>query len=74
MPHNLPFLARRSVGETGSSLTNVVTITIIVLILLGLAALAGGIVIALLASRSAPDGFEDQEGFHLGRVPPVHRK
>ena len=61
-------------GETGSSLTDVVTITIIVLLMLGTAALVGGIVIALLASRSAPDGFEDKEGFHLGRVPPVRRK
>ena len=57
-----------------SSITNVVTITIIVLILLGAAALIGGIVIALLASRRAPDGFEDHEGFHLGRVPPSRRK
>jgi hypothetical protein len=49
------------------------TIVIIVVVLLGIAALIGGAVIALLASRSAPDGFEDHEGFHVGRVPPSSR-
>jgi len=43
------------------------------MVLIGIAALVGGAVIALLASRSAPDGFEDQEGFHLGRLPPKAR-
>ena len=46
---------------------------IIIIILLGIAALAGGAVIAIMASRKAPDGFEDQDGFHLVRVPPAAR-
>jgi hypothetical protein len=48
----------------------VVSVAILIMVFLGFAALVGGAVIALLASRSAPDGFEDQEGFHLGGVPP----
>jgi hypothetical protein len=47
----------------------VVSIAIIIMVVLGIAAVVGGAVIALLASRSAPDGFEDREGFHLGGVP-----
>ena len=62
----------RSTVAVSQSVT-VGTVAIIVIVLLGIAALIGGAVIALLASRSAPDGFEDQEGFHLGRVPPSSR-
>jgi flagellar basal body-associated protein FliL len=54
-----------------SPIVIVPTAAIIIMVLLGIAALVGGTVIALLASRNAPDGFEDQEGFHLGRLPPA---
>lgn len=37
--------------------------------LLGAAALVGGIVVALLAARGVQDGFEDEEGFHSGKMP-----
>lgn len=37
------------------------------LTLLGIASFGIGVLIALLASRAAPDGFEDQAGFHVGR-------
>jgi hypothetical protein len=40
------------------------------LLVIGLAALAAiavGVVIAWVASRKAPDGYEDQSGFHVGR-------
>ena len=47
------------------------TIAIIILAAFGIAALVGGAVIALLATRSAPDGFEDQDGFHLVGVRPT---
>jgi hypothetical protein len=49
----------------------VATIAIIIMALLGIVALIGGTLLALLASRNAPDGFEDKEGFHLGRLPPA---
>ena len=39
------------------------TLTIILLILLGATALVGGIM-AFVASRRAPHGFEDEYGFH----------
>jgi hypothetical protein len=51
-----------------------VTVAIIIVLSLGFAALVGGAVIAVLASRRAPDGFEDQEGFHLGAIPPSPRR
>jgi hypothetical protein len=72
--HDHPTWVRGPAGEAVSSNSNVLTIAIIVMVLIGVAALVGGLVIALLASRSAPDGFEDQEGFHVGRVPPASRK
>jgi hypothetical protein len=49
----------------------VATIAIIIMALLGIVALIGGTLLALLASRNAPDGFEDKEGFHLGPPPPA---
>lgn len=58
----------------GSSALIVETITIIVVVLMGLAALVGGAVITLRAVRNAPDGFEDHEGFHLGEIPPAARR
>jgi hypothetical protein len=50
---------------------SVATIAIIIMALLGIVALIGGTLLALLASRNAPDGFEDKEGFHLGPLPPA---
>jgi len=43
----------------------------IILVFLGLAVLVGGTLIAMVATHGAPDGFEDQEGFHLSDEPPV---
>jgi hypothetical protein len=40
---------------------------LVCLVLAGVAAFVVGVVIALLASRKAPDGYEDQGGFHVGR-------
>ncbi len=40
---------------------------IISLIALGLLALASGALIAMFATRCAPDGFEDSSGCHLSR-------
>lgn len=57
-----------------SSALIVATVAIIVVVLIGLAALVGGAVIALCATRNAPDGFEDHEGFHLGQIPPAARR
>ena len=37
---------------------------LIVILALGLLALASGALIAMFASRRAPDGFEDGNGFH----------
>jgi hypothetical protein len=48
----------------------VLAFTLSFMLLIIVAALVGGGVIAFLASRSAPDGFEDHEGFHVGRTPP----
>lgn len=53
--------------------TPVATVAFIIMALFGILTLVGGGVIALLASRRAPDGFEDQEGFHMGRVPSEFR-
>jgi hypothetical protein len=39
------------------------TAIVVVLVVLGLIILIGG-VIAFFAVRKAPDGFEDEEGFH----------
>jgi hypothetical protein len=39
------------------------------MLLLGIIALVGGGIIALLASHHAPDGFEDEDGFHVERAP-----
>ena len=74
MRHDNPSWVRGPAGEAVPSNPNVLTIAIIVMVLIGVAALLGGLVIVLLASKSAPDGFEDQEGFHHGRVPPAIRK
>jgi hypothetical protein len=52
----------------------VVTAAIIIMVLLGIAGLIGGGIIVLVASRRAPNGFEDQEGFHVGEVPPSSRE
>lgn len=56
-------------------MTPVLVVTAIIITVLGLLSvtLAGGAIIAVLASRKAPDGFEDDEGFHVGRVPPRPR-
>ena len=51
----------------------VTTAATIIMFLLGIAATAGGLLIALFASHRAPDGFEDQDGFHVGRLPPATR-
>ena len=37
------------------------------LLLFGIVSIGAGILITLFASRKAPDGFEDQAGFHVGR-------
>jgi hypothetical protein len=52
-------------------LQTVTAVAITIVVLLGIAAMAGGALIALFASRRAPDGFEDQDGFHVGRLPPA---
>jgi hypothetical protein len=54
-------------------LPTVTAVAIIIVVLLGIAAMVGGALIALFASRRAPDGFEDQDGFHVGRLPPATR-
>ncbi len=41
--------------------------TILVIASAAIAAIVAGVVIALIASRKAPDGYEDQSGFHPGR-------
>ena len=48
-------------------------VAITIMVLLGIVAITGGALIALFASRRAPDGFEDQDGFHIGRLPPATR-
>jgi hypothetical protein len=48
-----------------------VSLFAIIMVILVVVALVGGGVIAFLASRNAPDGFEDGEGFHVGGVPPL---
>ena len=40
---------------------------VLVIAFAALAAIAAGVVIAWVASRNAPDGYEDQAGFHVGR-------
>lgn len=44
------------------------TVVTVLLIVLGVAALIGGIVV-LVASRRAPGGFEDDQGFHQTERP-----
>ena len=46
-----------------SDYRTVATIVVVCLVLLGCAALIGGIVL-FIALRRAPDGVEDEEGFH----------
>lgn len=41
----------------------------LLLLFIGIAAFVGGLVLAILAARGATDGFEDQDGFHVGRAP-----
>ena len=48
-------------------------VALFLLVLVGVGAFVGGVVLALLAMRGAPDGFEDQEGFHSGAKPPATR-
>lgn len=56
-------------------MTPTLVVTAILIVALGLVSvtLAGGALIAMIASRKAPDGFEDDEGFHVGRMPPRPR-
>ena len=44
------------------------TVVIIVLVSLGVIMLVG-VVVAWIALRNAPDGFEDQHGFHRRKKP-----
>jgi hypothetical protein len=56
------------------SLQTVTAVAITIMVLLGFAAIVGGALIALFASRRAPDGFEDQDGFHVGPLPTARDK
>jgi hypothetical protein len=47
------------------------TVVTVLLIILGAAALVGGIV-AFVAFRRAPGGFEDEKGFHHSNRPDKH--
>jgi hypothetical protein len=40
---------------------------VVCLVFVGVGAVAAGIVIVVVALRKAPDGYEDQGGFHVGR-------
>jgi hypothetical protein len=41
------------------------TVVLVILIFLAAVALIAGALVAVLATRSAPEGFEDPEGFHV---------
>lgn len=40
---------------------------LLIMAFIAIAAIVVGVVIALVASRKAPDGYEDQSGFHVRR-------
>lgn len=71
LPRDTPLLVGPSVRLTGRHLLMPPLIplltTIMVVASAAMAAILVGVVIALVASRKAPDGYEDQSGFHSGR-------
>ena len=62
-PFRIRGRARRSLGFPVSNFA------LLLFVLVGLGTFVGGVVLALVALRGAPDGFEDQEGFHAGSEP-----
>ena len=43
--------------------------SVFLFVVLGVGTVVGGVVLTLIALRGAPDGFEDQEGFHAASNP-----
>jgi hypothetical protein len=65
-------LPRRKLRAAADNMTGEImsAAILIITVIVGVCGV-GGAVIAVLASRSAPDGFEDQEGFHDDRPAPL---